>query len=409
MRSLPTGRPVDTLADRKDTTCPYKEADVLRQLFHETHELFRESFRLFVHREIVPGVEKWEKEGIVDRSLFRKAGEAGFLGMAAPEANGGAGVDDFRFNTIMAEELSHAHVGACGDGILLHNDTCLPYFLSAADADQQARWMPGICSGDLVLAIAMTEPGAGSDLASMRTTALRVGDHYVVNGSKTFITNGINADLVILACKTDPTARHKGMSILVIEAGMDGFSRGRNLEKIGQHAQDTAELFFDDVRVPAANLLGEEGSGFQQLVTKLPQERLSIAIHAVANAAAAFSTTLDYCSQREAFGQRIGSFQHNRFALAEMSTELELGQNYVDAQVLALNARTLTAEDAARAKWWCTEMSWRVLDRCLQLHGGYGYTEEYPIARAWRDGRVPRIYGGTTEIMKEIIGRSLGF
>jgi alkylation response protein AidB-like acyl-CoA dehydrogenase len=382
---------------------------VLRQLFDDTHEMFRDSFRTFVQREVKPYVEKWEQDGIVDRSLFRKAGDAGFLGMAVPEHLGGSGVSDFRFNAIMAEELSSAHVGASGDGVLLHNDTCLPYLLSAANDEQMARWLPGVCSGELVLAIAMTEPGAGSDLAAIRTTARREGDHYVVNGTKTFITNGINADLVILACKTDPTARHKGMSLLVIECGTEGLERNRNIDKIGTHAQDTAELFFDDVRVPVTSLLGDEGTGFAQLVQRLPQERLSIAVHAVAHAAATFASTREYCSQREAFGQRIGSFQHNKFALAEMSTELDIGQSYVDQQVLALNEGTLTAEDAARAKWWCTEMSWRVLDRCLQLHGGYGYTEDYPIARAWRDGRVPRIYGGTTEIMKEIIGRSLGF
>jgi alkylation response protein AidB-like acyl-CoA dehydrogenase len=386
-----------------------KEKHVLRQLFDDTHEMFRDSFRSFAQREVKPYVEKWEQDGIVDRSLFRKAGEAGFLGMAVPEHLGGSGVADFRFNAIMAEELSFAHVGASGDGILLHNDTCLPYLLSAANDEQMARWLPGVCSGELVLAIAMTEPGAGSDLAAIRTTARREGDHYVVNGAKTFITNGVNADLVILACKTDPTARHKGMSLLVMESGTEGFDRNRNIDKIGKHAQDTAELFFDDVRVPVTNLLGDEGTGFAQLVQRLPQERLSIAVHAVADADAAFASTREYCSQREAFGQRIGSFQHNKFALAEMSTELDIGQSYVDLQVLALNEGTLTAEDAARAKWWCTEMSWRVLDRCLQLHGGYGYTEDYPIARAWRDGRVPRIYGGTTEIMKEIIGRSLGF
>jgi alkylation response protein AidB-like acyl-CoA dehydrogenase len=382
---------------------------VLRQLFDEDHDIFRESFREFLNREVTPHVERWEQDGIVDRKLFRKAGDAGFLGMAVPERFGGAGVADYRFNAIMAEELSHAHAGSSGDGILLHNDTCLPYLLAAASDEQKARWLPGVCSGELILAIAMTEPGTGSDLASIRTTARREGDHYVINGAKTFITNGINADLVILACKTDPAARHKGMSLLVVERSTEGFGRGPKIDKIGQHAQDTAELFLDNARVPATNLLATEGTGFAQLVARLPQERLSIAVHAIAHAAAAFAWTLEYCNQREAFGQRIGSFQHNKFALAEMSTEIDIAQSYIDQQVLALNDGTLTAEDAARAKWWCTEMSWRVLDRCLQLHGGYGYTEEYRIARAWRDGRVPRIYGGTTEIMKEIIGRSLGF
>jgi alkylation response protein AidB-like acyl-CoA dehydrogenase len=257
-------------------------------------------------------------------------------------------------------------------------------------------------------AIAMTEPGTGSDLAAVRTTAAREGDHYIVNGSKTFITNGINADLVIVVCTTDPAERHRSITLLVVEAGMAGFERGRNLDKIGVHANDTAELFFSDVRVPVANRFGDEGTGFAQLMAKLPRERLSIAVNAVAHAEAAFGWTLAYAKKRRAFGQPIGSFQHNRFALAEMRTELDVAQVYIDRQVEALNADELTAEEAAKAKWWATELQWRVLDTCLQLHGGYGYMEEYPIARAWRDGRVQRIYGGTNEIMKEIVGRSLG-
>ena len=254
----------------------------------------------------------------------------------------------------------------------------------------------------------MTEPGIGSDLASMTTSAVRDGDHYVVNGSKTFITNGINADLVITAVKTDPSQRHRGMSLLVVERGMDGFERGRNLEKVGMHAQDTAELFFDDVRVPVENRLGEEGTGFVSLVTNLPQERLSIAVTAVAAAQAAFDRTLDYAKERTAFGQPIASFQNSRFALAEMATEIEIAQTFVDRCVLALNAGELTAEEAAMAKWWCTELQGRVVDRCVQLHGGYGYMTEYSVGRAYADARITRIYGGTTEIMKEIIGKSLG-
>jgi alkylation response protein AidB-like acyl-CoA dehydrogenase len=255
----------------------------------------------------------------------------------------------------------------------------------------------------------MTEPGIGSDLASMSTTAIRDGDHYVVNGAKTFITNGINADLVITAVKTDPTQKHKGMSLLVLERGMEGFERGRNLDKLGYHAQDTAELSFTDVRVPVENLLGpEEGQGFTQLVTNLPQERLSIAVAAVAAARVAFEQTLAYITERKAFGQAVGSFQNSRFVMAEIDTELDIAQNFVDQGVLALNAGTLTAVDAAKAKWWCTELQGRVMDRCLQLHGGYGYMNEYPIARAYADARITRIYGGTTEIMKEVVGRSLG-
>jgi alkylation response protein AidB-like acyl-CoA dehydrogenase len=381
---------------------------VRRTVYDETHEIFRDAFRSFVHKEVVPFVNKWEDAGIVDKDVFLKAGAAGFLGIAAPEEYGGGGQPDFRYNAIMAEEFSRSGVGSCASSILLHNDTCLPYLLNGTTDEQKARWLPGVCSGKTVTAIAMTEPGAGSDLAAIRTTAIRTGDYYLLNGTKTFITNGINADLLIVACKTDPTQRHRGMSLVVVEGGMPGFERGRRLKKIGQHSQDTAELTFTNVRVPRENLIGAEGSGFQQLVTKLPQERLSIAVLAVAQAETAFSWTLDYCKSREAFGQPIGSFQHNRFKLAEMRTELDLARVFVDRQVEALSSGELSAEDAAEGKWWCTEMAWRVLDTCLQLHGGYGYMEEYPIARAWRDGRVPTIYGGTTEIMKEIIGRSLG-
>jgi alkylation response protein AidB-like acyl-CoA dehydrogenase len=381
---------------------------VQHRIYDESHEQFRQSFRTFVDREVVPHVEEWEMAHIVDRGMFKKAGELGFLGISVPEEYGGSGIHDLRYNAVMAEEFSRAGVGSSASSVLIHNDTCLPYFLDGCDAEQRQRWLPGIASGDLITAIAMTEPGTGSDLAAIRTRAIRDGDHYIVNGTKTFITNGINSDLIILACKTDPTQRHGGMSLLVVERGTPGFERGRVLRKIGQHSQDTAELIFTDARVPVANRLGAEGTGFPQLVQHLPQERLSIAVLAVAQAQAAFDLTLEYCKSREAFGRPIGSFQNSRFVLAEMRTEIDLGQVYVDHQVMALNEGTLSPEDAAKAKWWCTEMSWRVLDRCLQLHGGYGYMEEYPIARAWRDGRVPTIYGGTTEIMKEIVGRSLG-
>ena len=379
-----------------------------RTLFDETHDLFRESFCEFVQKEMVPNEDRWERERIVDRSFYRLAGELGFLGMAVPEELGGAGADDFRFNAIQAEEINRAGVLPSGIGLLTHNDLCLPYFLTLATDEQQARWLPGMCSGELIAAIAMTEPETGSDLASIKASAARDNDHYILNGSKTFITNGINCDLVIVACKTDPEEGHSGMTLLVVEGGMDGFERGRSLDKIGQHAQDTTELFFHDVRVPVANLLGEEGQGFRHLVDKLAQERLSISVSAVAHAWAAFGWTLDYCRERKAFGRPIGSFQHNRFKLAEMWTELELAQLAVDRQVDARNAGELTPVEAAMTKWWTTELNKRVLDACLQLHGGYGYMEEYPIAKAWRDGRVMTIYGGTTEIMKEIVGRALG-
>jgi len=380
-----------------------------RTLFTGEHDLFRTSFRQFVDKEIAPHHSEWEEAGIVDRELFRAAGSHGFLGMAVPETYGGGGSDDFRYNVVISEETQRAGVAGAGLGISLHNDICLPYFLRYCNDEQRRRWLPGIASGELITAIAMTEPGIGSDLASMSTTAIRDGDAYLVNGSKTFITNGINADLVITAVKTDPSERHRGMSLLVLERGMEGFERGRNLDKLGLHSQDTAELFFTDVRVPTANLLGdEEGRGFFQLVANLPQERLSIAVAGVAAARAALDMTIAYVKERKAFGQPIGSFQHSRFTLAELATEIEIGQAFIDKCVTALNATTLTAEEASMAKWWCTELQKRTVDRCLQLHGGYGYMNEYPIARAYADARVTTIYGGTTEIMKEIIGRSLG-
>ncbi len=308
-----------------------------RTLFDSDHELFRDSVRGFIAKELVPHSEQWEQAGIVDREVFAKAGAQGFLGMAAPEEHGGGGVDDFRYNVVIAEEIQQAGVNAAGLGWTLHNDICLPYFLTLCTDEQKARWLPGICSGELITAIAMTEPGIGSDLASMSTSAILDGDHYVVNGSKTFITNGINADLVVTAVKTDPSQRHAGMSLMILERGMPGFERGRNLEKIGMHAQDTAELFFNDVEVPITNRLGEEGSGFRSLVDKLPQERLSIAVTGVAAARQAFDTTLAYTKERTAFGQPVGSFQNSRFKLAEMATELELAQTFVDRCVLALN------------------------------------------------------------------------
>jgi alkylation response protein AidB-like acyl-CoA dehydrogenase len=380
-----------------------------RTLYETDHEAFRESFRRFLNAEVVPHHEQWEAAGIVPRELFTAAGKSGFLAMDVPEEFGGGGVADFRFNAVIAEEVMRCGAAAAGLGLSLHNDICLPYFLAYADEEQKRRWLPGIASGELITAIAMTEPGAGSDLASVSTSARRDGDVYVVNGAKTFITNGINADLVITAVKTDPAQRHKGMSLLVIERGMAGFERGRNLDKLGQHAQDTAELSFSDVRVPVANLLGPaEGEGFTQLVTNLPQERLSIAVAAVAAARTAFDQTVQYVRDRTAFGQPIGTFQNSRFVLAEIDTEIDLAEHYLDDCVRALNAGELTAVDAAKAKWWCTELQGRVLDRCLQLHGGYGYMNEYPIAKAFVDARITRIYGGTTEIMKEVIGRSLG-
>ena len=378
-----------------------------RTLFEDEHEQFRTSFRRWLDKEVVPHHLEWEEAGIVPREVFKAAGAHGFLGMAVPEEFGGGGVDDFRYNLVIGEEVQLSGVNAAGLGLTLHNDICLPYFLRYCSDEQRARWLPGIASGELITAIAMTEPGIGSDLASMSTSALRDGDHYVVNGAKTFITNGINADLVITAVKTDPSQRHAGMSLVVLERGMEGFERGRNLDKLGLHAQDTAELFFTDVQVPVTNRLGDEGQGFLQLVSNLPQERLSIGAAGLAAARAALGWTLDYVKQRNAFGQPIGSFQNTKFVLAEIATEVEIGQTFIDRCVLALNAGELTAEEASMAKWWCTELQKKVVDRCLQLFGGYGYMLEYPIARAYADARVTRIYGGSNEIMKEIVGRAM--
>jgi alkylation response protein AidB-like acyl-CoA dehydrogenase len=378
-----------------------------RALFEDEHQDFRASWRTFLEREVAPLYEQWERERLVPREVFAKAGGHGFLGMALPEEHGGAGVDDFRFNVVLSEEAQRAGLGSVHLGMSVHSDICLPYFMRYATEEQKERLLPGLASGELIAAIAMTEPGTGSDLASIATTAVRDNGAYVVNGAKTFITNGINADLVITAVRTDRGERHRGLSLLVVERDTPGFERGRNLEKIGTHAQDTAELFFDDARVPAENLLGNEGEGFAYLVSNLPQERLSIAVAGVAAAEAALRWTVEYVRDRKAFGAPIGSFQNTRFELAEMRTEVDVGQAYVDRCVEALNAGQLTAEDAAGAKWWCTELQGRVVDRCLQLHGGYGYMLEYPIARAYADARVTRIYGGSNEIMKEIVGRAM--
>jgi alkylation response protein AidB-like acyl-CoA dehydrogenase len=379
-----------------------------RRLFEAEHEAFRESVCAFLTKEVTPHLMAWEADGIVPRELFTTAGAAGFLGMAIPMEFGGGGVADFRFNAVLDEEIMRVGAAGAGLGLSLHNDICLPYFLDLATEEQRRRWLPGIACGELITAIAMTEPGMGSDLAGMATTAYLQDDHYLVNGSKTFITNGINADLVIVAVKTDPAQRHQGMSLLVVERGMPGFERGRKLAKLGQHAQDTAELFFRDVQVPVGNLLGTPERGFIHLVDRLPQERLSMAVAAVAAAQSALDLTLAYVKDRKAFGQPIGSFQNTRFRLAEMATEIDLAQTFTDRCIEALNDGELTVVDAAKAKWWCTELQGRVLDGCVQLHGGYGYMLEYPIARAFADARVTRIYGGTTEIMKEVIGRSLG-
>ncbi|MQA93246.1 MAG: acyl-CoA dehydrogenase [Streptosporangiales bacterium] len=376
-----------------------------RDLYDEEHELFRETVREFLAREVTPYHAQWERDGIVPRPVWTAAGTQGLLGFAVPEEYGGPGIRDFRYNAVLGEEITRS--GASGLGFTLQNDVMTPYLLDLTTDEQRKRWMPGFVNGELISAIAMTEPGAGSDLQGIKTTAVRDGDHYVLSGQKTFITNGINADLVVVVARTDPDAGARGISLLAVERDMPGFTRGRNLDKVGLHAQDTAELFFDAVRVPKENLVGQEGQGFIHLMQNLPQERLTIAVSATAGAEAVLEQTVAYCKDRTAFGRPIGNFQNTRFLLAELSTEVELARVYVDKCVTLLNRGELSAVDASRAKYWTTEMANRVIDRCLQLHGGYGYMMEYPVAKAWQDARIQTIFGGTTEIMKEIIGRDL--
>jgi alkylation response protein AidB-like acyl-CoA dehydrogenase len=379
---------------------------VERHLFDADHDAFRETARAFCEKEIVPHHDSWEEAGIVPRELWTAAGSAGLLGFMMPEQYGGGGSRDFRFNAVVIEEMTRAR--ASGPGFGIHADIVSGYLLDYATEEQQARWLPRFCSGEMITAIAMSEPGAGSDLQGIRTTAIRDGDHYILNGQKTFISNGILADLVLVVAKTDPAAGYQGISLLVVERGMEGFERGRNLDKIGLKAQDTAEMFFDHVRVPVSNLLGEEGKGFIYLMEKLPQERLAIAVVAAAACEGMLETTLQYVKDRTAFGRPIGSFQNTRFVLAELATETQIARVFVDRCIEELNAGSLTVSDAAMAKWWTTELQKKVADQCLQLHGGYGFMTEYPIAKAYLDTRIQTIYGGTTEIMKEIIGRAMG-
>ncbi|CAM3707795.1 acyl-CoA dehydrogenase family protein [Parendozoicomonas haliclonae] len=375
-----------------------------RTVFEPEHEMFRDSVRRFLEEEAVPHHEQWEKDGYIDRALWTKAGELGFLCPTIKEEYGGVGVD-FRYNAIVDEEI--ARLGLSGIGFGLHSDISAPYIQNYASEDLKKKYLPGMVSGDIVSAIAMTEPGAGSDLQGVRTTAVKDGDDYIINGSKTFITNGQQADLVIVVAKTDPAAGAKGTSLILVEANTPGFQKGQNLNKIGMKAQDTSELFFEDVRVPQSNLLGQEGMGFVYLMQELPQERLSVALNATANAEAALEWTKEYVKERQAFGKTISKFQNTRFKLAEMDTEVSIARTFID-RCLELHVQgKLDVPTAAKAKYWTTDLQCKVLDECLQLHGGYGYMLEYPIARAWADARVQRIYAGTNEIMKEIIARSL--
>ncbi|MBW8699365.1 Acyl-CoA dehydrogenase [Streptomyces sp. MBT84] len=376
-----------------------------RQIYTAEHEAFRETVRVFLAKEVLPHYERWERDGVVSRAVWRAAGKQGLLGLAVPEEYGGGGTPDFRYSAVLVEEFTRA--GASGLAIGLHNDIIGPYLTGLATEEQKRRWLPGFCDGSIITAIAMTEPGAGSDLQGIRTRAEDKGDHWLLNGSKTFISNGILADLVIVVAKTTPEGGAHGLSLLVVERGAEGFERGRNLDKIGQKAQDTAELFFHDVRVPKDNLLGDLHGAFGHLMTNLAQERLNIAVAGIAAAEHLLEITTEYVKEREAFGRPLARLQHIRFEVAEMATECAVTRAFLDRCIADHADGGLDAVHASMAKWWATELQKRVADRCLQLHGGYGYMTEHRVARAFTDGRIQTIYGGTTEIMKEIIGRSL--
>ena len=375
-----------------------------RHVYTEEHDLFRDNVRKFMQREIQPHWEEWEAQGHISREAWLKAGEAGLLCTHLPVEYGGSGVD-FRYSSIVIEE--QAYVFSSGPGFSLHSDIAAPYILHYGSEEQKEYWLPKLCTGEIITAIAMTEPGTGSDLAGVRTTAVADGDDYIINGSKTFITNGQMADLYIVVCKTDTSAGAKGVSLFLVEGTRAGFSRGKNLNKVGMKAQDTSELFFDNVRVPKENLLGQKNAGFIYLMQELAQERLSVAIGGVASARACYDETVKYVKERQAFGKPIAALQNTRFKLAELRTELDVTQCYVD-RCLELHCEgKLSVDDAAAVKLWATEAQFRIIDACVQLHGGYGYMWEYPVARAWADSRVQRIYAGTSEIMKEIISRTI--
>lgn len=378
-----------------------------RALYTDDHEQFRSVVTEFVAREVSPHLERWHADRLTGREVWRAAGEQGVIGLSAPEEYGGPGLSDFRYRMVVCEELAKVGAASLSSGFGLHDDILLPYVADLGTDEQKRRWLPGMVSGELLMAIAMTEPGTGSDLKGIRTSARLDGDAWVLDGAKTFISSGIQADAVVVVARTDPGGGTDAFTLLVVEDGMPGFTRGRKLDKIGLHAQDTAELFFDGVRMPEANVLGQVGAGFRHLMRHLPSERLGIAAQGVAAAAAAVEWTVDYTNERTAFGHPVADFQNSRFVIAECLTEVEVTQAFVDRCILAFNAGDLSAVDAAKAKWWVTEMQNRVTDRCLQLFGGYGYMMEYPIARAFADARVQKIYGGTNEIMKEIIGRDV--
>lgn len=377
-----------------------------RDIFTEEHDAFRDMVREFIAREITPYHDQWERDGVVSRDVWLAAGRAGLLGIDVDEKYGGGGNPDFRYYAIMGEELARA--GASGPGFAVHNDMIGQYLIRLCTPEQRERWLPGYCSGELIAAIAMSEPEAGSDLQGIKTSAVPADGGFVLNGQKTFISNGQLCDLVIVVARTDPDAGYEGISLLVVERDMAGFQRGQNLDKMGMHAQDTSELFFNDVFVPEANLLGTPGGGFIALMQNLPRERMSIGVMALAGAEGVFTETLNYCKERQAFGRPIGKFQHSRFTLAEMATELAVARAFTDRAIVEHSDAELTTQEASMVKWWNTDLCNRICDRCVQLHGGYGYMREYPVARAWADSRAQSIFGGTNEIQKEIIGRGLG-
>ena len=378
-----------------------------RNVYGPDHEAFRETAREFVDRSLKPRAEDFIKDKAIGREVWLEAGAQGLLGLEVPEQYGGSEAGDFRLNAVLAEELSK-FTAAASSCFGIHTDCVAPYLVDLGTEEQKQRWLPGFCSGELVTAIAMTEPSGGSDLAALRTTAVRDGDDWIFNGSKTFITNGYSADLVVVAARTSPEKRARGITLFGVEAGMAGFERGRKLDKVGQEESDTAELFFTDVRVPGANVIGEVDLGFIAMMERLPQERVGAAVSNTAHAQQILLETIDYVKQRRAFGQPIGAFQHNKFLIAELQTKLEVTQAYVDDCIEAHTEGRLSAVDAAKAKWWSAEVQNDVLDACVQLHGGYGYMNEYRVARAWRDARVTKIWAGSNEIMKELIGRDLG-
>ena len=378
-----------------------------RALYGPDHEAYRDTVREFLAREVVPYQHDWDRQHMIDRAVFARAAKAGIYGLQIDERFGGAGESDYRYRMMVCEEVAKIFAFSFGLTVSLQDDLVLHYLLDLTDEEQKQRWLPGFASGELIGALAMTEPGAGSDLKGIRTSARRDGDRWILNGQKTFISSGIMSDVVVVAARTDPDGGSRSLSLFVVERDTPGFERGRQLDKIGLPAQDTAELFFRDAVVPSSNLLGEEGRGLHQLMSHLPRERLGVTAKAIANTRAVFDHTVEYCRQRVAFGQPLTGQQHIRFELAEMATQIDVAEAYADKSVLAFNAGELSAVDAAKGKWYVSELQKSVIDRCLQLHGGYGYMTEYPVARAFVDTRVQTIYGGTTEIMKEIIGRDI--